>query len=77
MKRLGDMVANERGLLQQVTECLERNKTLTRENADEVQNLLTKIEDEKTLIQEAAGNRNYVNYADFKNALKNPKKTHQ
>lgn len=70
MKRLGDMVANERGLLQQVTECLERNKTLTRENADEVQNLLTKLADEKTLIQEAAGNRDYVNYADFKNALK-------
>ena len=70
MKRLGDMVANERGLLQQVTECLERNKELTRENADEVQNLLTKLADEKTLIQEAAGNRDYVNYADFKNALK-------
>ena len=70
MRRLGDMVANERGLLQQVTECLERNKELTRENADEVQNLLTKLADEKTLIQEAAGNRDYVNYADFKNALK-------
>ena len=70
MRRLGDMVANERGLLQQVTECLERNKELTKENADEVQNLLTKLADEKTLIQEAAGNRDYVNYADFKNALK-------
>lgn len=70
MRRLGNMVADERGLLKEVGECLERNKELTKENADEVQNLLTKLADEKTLIQETAGNRDYVDKQPFKKALK-------
>ena len=70
MARMGEIVGKERGLLEQVGDCLERNKELTKENREEVEGLMTALKNELTLIQEVAGNRDGFNKSDFKNALK-------
>ena len=69
MARMGEIVGKERGLLEQVGDCLERNKELTKENREEVEGLMTALKNELTLIQEVAGNREGFNKNDFKKAL--------
>lgn len=70
MARMGEIVGKERGLLEQVGDCLERNKELTKENREEVEGLMTALKNELTLIQEVAGNRDGFDKSDFKKALK-------
>ena len=70
MVRMGEIVGKERGLLEQVGDCLERNKELTKENREEVEGLMTALKNELTLIQEVAGNRDGFDKSGFKKALK-------
>ena len=70
MKRLGEMVAEERGLLKQANELLSQRGNITEENTAKAKELTTALKDELTLIQEAAGNRESAYKGGFKDALK-------
>lgn len=70
MKRLGEMVAEERGLLKQANELLSQRGNITEENTAKAKELTTALKDELTLIQEAAGNRASAYKGGFKDALR-------
>ena len=69
MERLGEMVAKERGLLEQANELLSQRGNITEENMAKAKELTTALKDELTLIQEAAGVRPSVDKGKFKKAL--------